>query len=69
MTLTETLRACPLSDRALAAILGVSYAFVSQMRTGKRAIPPHRLDALADALGLDRDELHKAAARERGYRV
>ena len=69
MTIREILRQSGLSDRALAGALGITYAAVSQWRTGRRIVPPHRLDALADALGLDRAELHRLAAQERGYKV
>ena len=47
-----------LSQRELAAKLGAEYyTFVSQMETGRVRVPPDQYRALAEALGLQPEEL------------
>lgn len=45
------------SIRDVAARVGVSHVFVSEMERGVRAIPLGRVAALAAAVGLDHQEL------------
>lgn len=67
--IADLIRAASVSLSEIAEGCGVHRQQVEWWRDGKRPVPPARLDALADALGLDRAELHRLAAQERGYRV
>lgn len=49
-----------LSQRALAAALGIEYyTFVAQVEAGRGRIPPERYEAWANALGIDPKEFVK----------
>jgi transcriptional regulator with XRE-family HTH domain len=56
----------------IARALHVTPGAVSGWLNGHRPIPAERLDGIANSLGMDdlsRRELHRAAARGRGYDV
>lgn len=55
----------------IAAELGVSVQHISRLYTGKKAMRPAMLDGFITALDLEymSAALHKAAAREYGFRL
>lgn len=53
-----------LSQRALAAALGIEYyTFVAQIEAGRGRIPPERYEAWANALGIEPKEFVKQVLR------
>lgn len=52
-----------LSQRTLASVLGVNAAIVTMLERGQKEPYPSIIEALADALDLDADELYSLAGR------
>lgn len=56
----------------LARTLGVSPSYLSALVTGSKPVSPDRVEDIAENLGADPDErtrLHRAAARDMGFRL
>lgn len=56
----------------LSAALGTSTSYVNALKTGKKAAAAPTVDRIADALGAchaDRVRLHRAAARDAGFKL
>lgn len=56
----------------LARDLGISTSYVNALKTGKKAAAAPTVDRIADALGAkprDRVRLHRAAARDAGFKL
>jgi DNA-binding Xre family transcriptional regulator len=52
--------------------LGISTSYVNALKTGKKAAAAPTVDRIADALGArpeDRVRLHRAAARDAGFKL
>ena len=52
--------------------LGISTSYVNALKTGKKAATAPTVDRIADALGAnsaDRVRLHRAAARDAGFKL
>ena len=60
------------SDASLAKMTGVSPAYVSSLKNGRKSPSAAWCDLVADVLNLsdhDRRRLHLAAARDKGFRL
>ena len=61
-----------ISQRELAAATGVSPSYVNHTMAGRKAVSPEWADLVADVMQLDekaRVELHRAAAKDAGYKL
>lgn len=70
--LEAELRARAETQTAVAGRVGVSPAYLSSVMTGRRTASAEFADRVTEALrlGLDgRERLHRAAARDRGFRL
>lgn len=57
---------------SLAAGMGISRSYVSQVMTGSKHASPHWIDLVVRTLNLseeDRIKLHRAAALDAGYKI
>jgi transcriptional regulator with XRE-family HTH domain len=61
-----------ISQRDLASAAGVSPSYVNHIMAGRKSVSPQWADLVADTLKLGesaRIELHRAAARDAGYKL
>jgi len=71
-SLSRKLQGARLNQPQLAEKIGASKPYVNQMLTGRRKPSPEWVDLIADTLGLgdkERVELHRAAARDSGFKI
>jgi transcriptional regulator with XRE-family HTH domain len=59
----ERMEACGLSDEKLAGRLGVARETVTRWRNQQHRLNPEKIAAIADALGLEPEELWRPPAR------
>ncbi|MBT28049.1 MAG: hypothetical protein CMO01_00200 [Thalassobius sp.] len=60
------------TQSSVASGMGVTNAYISALRTGKKGVSAATVDSLADNIGATPDErvsLHRAAAVDAGFRL
>jgi cyanate lyase len=70
--LVAQLKAKQMTETALAASVGTTVSYVSQTVMRRKSASPRWIETVSDAMSATDEEcraLHRAAARDRGYRI